>query len=209
MKHIFFDLDGTLADSSPGIINSFTQTFTDLGIPLPDIATLKSFIGPPLETSFAHFGDSTFINQAGDIYRHHYQSGGVNQVALYDQIVETLEFLKNEGYQLYVATSKNQPMAIKMLQNLNIDHYFVEIFGSLGNDHKADVIKRGLDRYSLTAPEAYMIGDTHYDMVGGKSLNLQTIGVTWGFGSEQSLLENGADYLVHHPLELVKLLETT
>ncbi|MGT2756749.1 HAD-IA family hydrolase [Streptococcus ovuberis] len=209
MKHLFFDLDGTLANSSPGIINSFTKTFTDLGIPLPNGETLKSFIGPPLETSFAHFGDLTFVNQAGDIYRHHYQSDGVYQVTLYDDIAETLKVLKNTGHKLYVATSKNQPMAIKMLQNLNIDHYFVEIFGSLGKDHKADVIKRGLDKYELTPPETYMIGDTHYDMVGGKSLNLNTIGVTWGFGSEQSLLENGADFLIHQPLELLDLLKAT
>lgn len=207
MKHIFFDLDGTLADSSPGIINCFTQTFTDLGIPLPDIATLKSFIGPPLETSFSHFGDSAFVNQATEIYRQYYQARGVNQVSLYDQMIESLESLKSAGHQLYVATSKNQPMAIEMLQNFQIGHYFVEIFGSLGNDHKADVIKRGLDKYRLIPSETYMIGDTHYDMVGGKALNLKTIGVTWGFGSEQSLLEHGADYLVHHPLELVILLE--
>ena len=46
---IFFDLDGTLVDSSIGIHNAFTHTFKELGVPSPDAKTIRGFMGPPLE----------------------------------------------------------------------------------------------------------------------------------------------------------------
>ncbi len=49
----FFDLDGTLVDSSIGIHNAFTYTFKELGLPSPDAKTIRGFMGPPLESSFA------------------------------------------------------------------------------------------------------------------------------------------------------------
>ena len=49
---IFFDLDGTLVDSSIGIHNGFTYTFDQLGVTSPDAKTIRGFMGPPLETSF-------------------------------------------------------------------------------------------------------------------------------------------------------------
>lgn len=206
MKHLFFDLDGTLADSSEGILACFTATFTDLSVPIPDLEVLKSFIGPPLETSFALFGDAAFVEKAVTIYKQHYEAGGVYQAALYSGIPEALEQLTQAGYPLYVATSKNEPMAVKMLENLQIASYFRGVFGSLGNDHKADVLQRGIQTFSLTADQAVMIGDTHFDMIGGQTVGTQTLGVTWGFGTEESLLNSGAQLIAHTPEDIQKLL---
>lgn len=206
MKHLFFDLDGTLADSSEGILNCFTATFTELGIPVPDLEVLKSFIGPPLEASFTLFGDSFFVEKAVDIYKRYYEEGGVYQARLYPDIQESLEKLSQAGYPLSVATSKNEPMAIKMLENLGIATYFNGIFGSLGNDHKADVLQRGIIFFELAPDQAVMIGDTHFDMIGGKTVGTQRLGVTWGFGTEQSLIDNGAQLIAHTPEDIQNLL---
>ena len=51
---VFFDLDGTLVDSSIGIHNAFTHTFKELGVPSPDAKTIRGFMGPPLESSFCN-----------------------------------------------------------------------------------------------------------------------------------------------------------
>lgn len=203
MKHLFFDLDGTLVDSSKGILNCFTKTFTELKVEVPPLEVLKTFIGPPLEVSFANFLEKDQVNQAVTIYRQHYQDFGIHQVSLYDGFPQALDCLIDKGVKLYIATSKHEPMAIQMLTDLGINDKFTGIFGSLGNDSKADVIQRGLDTYRISIDEAVMIGDTLYDMVGGKSLGLKTIGVTWGFGSKDSLLENGADDIINDPSELI------
>ena len=52
MKYIFFDLDGTLVDSSEGIETTFLHTFKLLGVPAPDKETIRTFMGPPLEVTF-------------------------------------------------------------------------------------------------------------------------------------------------------------
>lgn len=208
MKHLFFDLDGTLADSSQGILNCFTATFTELRVEVPTRETLKTLIGPPLENSFACFLQSDQVTEAVSIYRKHYQTKGIKEVVLYPDIHDMLEGLVQRGYFLYVATSKHQPMALEMLRNLDIDKYFTGIFGSLGAEPKADVIQRGLDTHQVQKETSYMIGDTSFDMVGGRTKGLKTIGVTWGFGSSESLLENGADILVNQPLQLLKELES-
>ncbi|XCY64172.1 HAD hydrolase-like protein [Streptococcus iniae] len=54
-KHILFDLDGTLVNSSEGIINAFTYSFSKMNTEIPDKHLLASFIGPPLETSLKTF----------------------------------------------------------------------------------------------------------------------------------------------------------
>ncbi|MEY8462855.1 HAD hydrolase-like protein [Streptococcus merionis] len=208
MKHLFFDLDGTLVDSSEGIINSFTQTFTELKVEVPSLEVLKTFIGPPLEASFSHFGDETFVETAVAAYRVHYKNFGITQAKLYDGISEMLDCLANEGYRLYVATSKHEPMAIQMLSDFKIDNKFTAIFGSLNNDHKADILTRGMKTCQISPKRAIMIGDTHYDMIGGKSVGTKTIGVTWGFGSANQLLKSGADLLIDAPLDIIKSVET-
>ncbi|MGT2667438.1 HAD hydrolase-like protein [Streptococcus rifensis] len=208
MKHLFFDLDGTLVDSSEGILNSFIQTFTELDMDLPNIETLKTFIGPPLETSFANFGDDAFTAKAVSIYRKHYTDFGIHQVQLYRGFPEVLDQLVTDNYLLYIATSKHEPMAVQMLTELGVADRFTGIFGSLGKDGKADVIKRGMVKHDIPTNDAIMIGDTYYDMIGGKALGLKTIGVTWGFGTPPSLLENGADALAVTPSELQKKIDT-
>ena len=67
---IFFDLDGTLVDSSIGIHNGFTYTFEQLGVTSPDAKTIRGFMGPPLETSFASCLPAEQIEEAIQLYRY-------------------------------------------------------------------------------------------------------------------------------------------
>ena len=57
MQALFFDLDGTLVDSSKGITESFQHTFDTLKVPQPDLKTIRSFMGPPLISSFESSGN--------------------------------------------------------------------------------------------------------------------------------------------------------
>lgn len=207
MKYIFFDLDGTLVNSSEGIIKCFKLTFSDLGHEIPDLPTMKTFIGPPLEVTFSQFGDDHFTEKALSIYRQYYRDKGVNQVSLYDGIVSALESLKSKGYSLYIATSKNHEMAVKMVDNLNISQHFESIFGALENSFtKTDILHRAIQELNIDISQALMIGDTKFDILGGKNVGMKTMGVSWGFGLIPTLVENGADLICHHPSELNNLI---
>lgn len=209
MKYIFFDLDGTLVNSEKGIKAAFRHTFDRLAIPCPDDKILSSFIGPPLETSFASLLEPDQIDTALTSFCSYYKEKGVYEVELYPDIEQLLEKLKNQGYFLYITTSKKQLMAEKMLDFLNINHYFHCIFGALPDSyHKADVLNRALLTCQADLQTSVIIGDTSFDMVGGKTVDISCIGVTWGFGNPEELLQSGADRMVKTSTQLVNLLST-
>lgn len=204
MTTLLFDLDGTLVDSSPGILSAFSHTFHHLGQPLPPQEDLLSFIGPPLETTLANYFTDKDLEEALATFRDYYAKTGVYQYTLYDGVKAVLEQLTAAGYQLFVTTSKNQEMAQVMMTEQGLDTYFTGIYGAVQDrHHKADVIQACLADHHLDLTSVSIIGDTKYDMIGGKAIGIQTIGVTWGFGSKESLLQHGADLIIDHMADLL------
>ena len=110
-EYIFFDLDGTLNDSGPGILNSFTYAIEQMGGKVEDRSQLKKFVGPPLRTSFEEsLGYSPEdADKAIGFYREYYHGkGGRFECEIYPGIRELLAKLKSEGKKLIVATSTNE-----------------------------------------------------------------------------------------------------
>ena len=204
---IFFDLDGTLVDSSIGIHNGFTYTFDQLGVTSPDAKTIRGFMGPPLETSFATCLPTEQIEQAIQLYRSYYKEKGVYEAQLFPQIVELLQEL-SKNYPLYITTTKNTPTAQDMTKNLGIYHFFDGIYGSSPETpHKADVIRQALQAHQLAPEQAIIIGDTKFDMLGAQETGIQKLAVTWGFGEQADLLNYQPDYITHTPLEVLEYFQ--
>ena len=203
---IFFDLDGTLVDSSIGIHNAFTHTFKELGVPSPDAKTIRGFMGPPLESSFATCLPKDQISEAIQIYRSYYKAKGIYETQLFPQIVELLEEL-SKNYPLYITTTKNTPTAQDMTKNLGIHHFFDGIYGSSPETpHKADVIRYALQMHQLPADQVLIIGDTKFDMIGAQETGIKKLAVTWGFGDEEELLTYQPDWVAHQPADILRQL---
>lgn len=204
---IFFDLDGTLVDSSIGIHNAFTHTFKELGVPSPDAKTIRGFMGPPLESSFATCLPKEQISEAVQIYRSYYKAKGIHEAQLFPQIVDLLEKLSS-NYPLYITTTKNTPTAHDMTKNLGIYHFFDGIYGSSPEaPHKADVIRQALQIHQLAPEQAIIIGDTKFDMLGAQETGIQKLAVTWGFGDKADLLNYHPDYIAHKPLQVLEYFQ--
>ena len=200
---IFFDLDGTLVDSSIGIHNAFTHTFKELGVPSPDAKTIRSFMGPPLESSFAACLPKEQISEAVQIYRSYYKEKGIHEAQLFPQIIELLQEL-SKNYPLYITTTKNTPTAQDMTKNLGIHHFFDDIYGSSPEaPQKADVIRQALQAHQLAPQQAIIIGDTKFDMLGAQETGIQKLAVTWGFGDQSDLLNYQPDYMAHKPSDVL------
>ena len=204
---IFFDLDGTLVDSFIGIHNGFTYTFEQLGVTSPDAKTIRGFMGPPLETSFATCLPTEQIELAIQLYRSYYKEKGVYEAQLFPQIKELLTELAQQ-YPLYITTTKNTPTAVHMTANFEIDHFFDGIYGSSPQAlHKADVIRQALETHHLTPETVVIIGDTKFDMIGAQETGIQKLAVTWGFGEQADLLNYQPDYIAHKPLEVLEYFQ--
>lgn len=207
LSAIFFDLDGTLVDSSIGIHNGFTYTFDQLGVPSPDAKTIRGFMGPPLETSFASCLPAYQVETAIQLYRSYYKEKGVYEAQLFPQIKELLTELAKQ-YPLYITTTKNTPTAGDMTSYFGIDRFFDGIYGSSPQAlHKADVIRQALTTHNLDPETVVIIGDTKFDMIGAQETGIKKLAVTWGFGDDKELMNFQPDWVAHQPTDILVQLQ--
>lgn len=205
-KTILFDLDGTLTDSGEGIINCAVMALEYFGLPVPSREEMRVFVGPPLHESFINHGvPADRAEEAVEVYRSRYVPIGKFENEPYPGIHELLSALKSDGYQIYVATSKPEVMAVKILEHFHMDHYFDRICGAtldLSRNSKEDVIAYLLQQTGKSA-DIVMVGDTKYDVIGAKHHGIPTIGVSWGYGTIQDLTTAGAEAIVDTMDELL------
>lgn len=209
MKCILFDLDGTLTDSGVGIMNCAVATFEHFGVPVPDRAALRTFIGPPLRDSFPRFGiDPEKADEAVAFYRSIYNVTGKFENFPYPGIRELLERLKGEGHRLFVATSKPEAMSVEILEHFGLAQYFERICGAALDgvrDKKAAVIAYLLEMTG-NAENTVMVGDTVFDVLGAAEHGIPTVAVDWGYGEVEDMVKAGAVAVAHSMEELYELL---
>lgn len=208
INYLFFDLDGTLADSQAGVLSAFHVAFEKMGLSVPPLEVLQTYIGPPLETTMAkYWSDSVACQQAIQYFRAYYRQHGVYACQVYEGIVELLAGLKAQGYQLYVTTSKNQAMAEEMVNHLGLAMYFDGIFGAgPGLHEKAQVLNQAMRFAEAPQVASAIVGDTHFDMLGGQACGIMSLGVSWGYGQPQELWATGAAQVFERPQELLTFL---
>lgn len=210
IKYILFDLDGTLTESAPGIINSLKYALEKLEIKDYDESMLGQFIGPPLAVSFKKFlgfSDEQSLN-AIEVYREYFQDRGLFENAVYDGVSDMLAELKAHGLTLGVATSKPEVYAKKIIEHFNLDGYFTDICGIPLDDEKmtkSQVIAMAVKRLGIDDTDtAVMVGDRDYDVKGAAQNGIKCIGVTYGYGSENELIEAGAIAIAATPMEAAR-----
>ena len=185
-KLVLFDFDGTLADTSEGIINSHKYAHKMMGREIPSDEVLYSVIGGPLlQTYMNRFGfNENEAIEAVKYYREFYAKQGINEAKLYPGIKDLLITLKQNGIFAGVATLKAEKFAKIMSENLGIAEYFSVIHGIDANDKssKADIIKRCLEDTGTNFSDALMVGDSIHDYNGAQEAGVDFAGVIYGFG---------------------------
>ncbi len=206
-QYLLFDLDGTLTDSMVGITSSVQYALEKFGIHVRYLKELIPFIGPPLAESFQKFYgfSKEDAEKAIQYYREYYAPKGIFENEVYEGIPEMLAHLTEAGFTLLVATSKPTVFARKVLKHFGMEDYFSFVGGSEldgSRTKKAEVISYILKTCGIEAKEAIMIGDRRHDIEGGKACGLESVGVLYGYGTEQELTEAGADHIIRTVAEL-------
>ena len=203
-RALFFDLDGTLIDSEPGILGGIAHTLDALGHPPQPRKALLPWIGPPLHDSFEALfgGDRARAEQAVALYRERYDTQGWREHRVYAGIAAMITALATEGWRLAVVTSKREVFARRIIDALPFGPAFSSVIGASDDGvrrYKRELIAEALSRLQLTASVATMIGDRRMDIEGARQHGMRSIGVLWGFGSADELRTAGADQLVASP----------
>lgn len=209
---IFFDLDGTLTDSAPGILNSVTYALEKMGIRVEDRQSLYRFIGPPLLDSFRdYYGmDSTQAERAVALYREYFSAGGLFENSVYEGIPSLLADLRAAGKTLAVATSKPEVFTLRILEKFDLTQYFDHIGAATldeSRNQKHQVVAHTLALCGHPAPDSViMVGDRHHDVEGARVNGLDTVGVLYGFGDRFELEQAGAAAIAETVDDLQKIL---
>jgi phosphoglycolate phosphatase len=206
---VIFDLDGTLTDSAPGIVRSTRQALARLNAidgverTIPAETDLRWIVGPPLQGSFARLVGADRAQALLGLYRERYESVGLFENSLYEGVVDALGRLAALDYRLFVATSKPEVYARRILDHFGLTRYFAEIYGAEMDGRRAakgDLLAYLLGRERLGAPaKAVMIGDRREDALGARAVGIPAIGALWGYGDAQELTEAGADPIIESP----------
>lgn len=213
LKYCFFDLDGTLIDSSEGIIHSVTYALEKMGLPPLEEGEGYRFIGPPLVQAFCERRALSREEslRAVAYYRENYRAGGILECSVYEGVVELLEALRSRGIVCVLATCKPHEFASRILRYHRLDSYFSFVSGPEldgTRNEKDEVIEYAVEQLGIAEKDAIvMVGDRAGDVLGAERNGVRTVGVLWGFGSREELEAAGAWQVVNKPEEIADFFE--
>lgn len=207
---IFFDLDGTLLDSAPGILESVKYALSSLGIKEEREEVLNSFIGPPLFDAFSknYNLEKEVADRAVEKYRENYNdNGAMKKFTVYNGVENMLKSLNNAGLTICLATAKPREYAYKMLESVDFTKYFHFINGASFDETKrtkSAVIKDTINTNNFDKSRIVMVGDRENDITGARKNNIASIGVLYGYGDEEELRDAGCKIICKTPADVVK-----
>lgn len=201
-KLIILDFDGTIADTRPVILNTFHRTLDAMHLPQHTDDEIAATIGLPLLKAFPVLEpmDAEKAALCTATYRRIFEDVNAEiGVPMFPHVDDTLRQLHNQGCTLSIATSRGYKSVVDFIKGFHLDDIITFIIAAEDVKHAkpdAEPVIKTLKHYGMKAEDAVVIGDTHFDILMGRNAGCATIGVTYGNGSRESLIEAGADMVV-------------
>jgi phosphoglycolate phosphatase len=213
IEFVLFDFDGTLMDTSEGVFHSFDNVVSFYGLSV-EKSVYSGMIGPPLKESFEKILKlpQSEISSAMEKYREYYSEKGMYEAEIYPGVEECIKNLRNSGRKIFVATSKPEIYAKKILERKGILNLFDFVGGSDLEEkfrvEKSDVIDYVLSSNGASAEKekCIMVGDRKFDVEGAHRSGIKCAGILWGFGSRVEFNECGADFVLESPRDVEKFI---
>lgn len=188
--HLIFDLDGTLIDSKPEILNTYRAVFSQL--PPDKTVQLETIdFGQPLLTILKTFYTSEAKQQAAkQLFTNLYDTSNYEQTTLYPGVLNTLRYFQALHIPMYIATNKRYRPALRILEIKQLLPFFKTI---KANEQEPGVIRpkevmlAELVQPLLNKQKAYLIGDTAVDLKAAEICGINAIAVLYGYGSLEEL----------------------
>lgn len=212
IRGILFDLDGTLTDTLTDIAGAMNRALTLHGLPEYPVEAYKYLVGDGVKKLAMRA-----VRERQDLYpdvlrdyQAYYETHNQVQTDLYPGIAQTLAALAERGLTLCVFSNKPHNDTVNVVRRYMPEVPFRVIRGQMeGVPVKPDPAGALLtaDEAGIEAGDFLYCGDTSTDMRCAVNAGMHPVGVTWGFRPEAELRENGAEYIIHHPMELLSVLD--
>ncbi len=215
-KAFIFDLDGTLANTLNSISYFGNRALEMYGFPPIDTYEYRYMVGNGAATLvhriLAASGNDSEENFANvfPMYNDSYDADFMYLTEAYAGVPEAVARLKEAGMKLAVLSNKPHSTTLKVVAKLYGEGLFDAVYGQReGIPLKPDpgALRSVMAELGVTPEESVYVGDTATDMKTGKSADVFTVGVLWGFRDEAELQENHADAIIASPARLLDFLE--
>ncbi len=213
IRNIFFDFDGTLADTSEGIVRCTQATLQEMGLPASTPQRIKATIGLPLGQCFARGTDTPpeRVDEACATYRRIFGDIAIPCITLYPGVKEVLAQLHASGLLLAICTSRSRASLETLIRMLEIEPYFCALTNNEDVSHPKpapDLALLLLERLGARAEESLVVGDTIFDLQMGRAAGCRTCGVTWGNQDRPTLQTASPDWILDDIRDLFVYLRT-
>lgn len=212
IRNVIFDLDGTLLDTTEGVLESVKFTAKELGYPELPYEELRTFIGPPVQLSFIkHYGcDEKKAQRAADLFRSYYKGTSLFKAKPYDGIFALCEAFKSNNIRMAVATYKREDYALALLCHFGFDRYCDSMHGAdnFNELKKEDIVELCRKELGALKGECVFVGDTMQDAAGASKAGITFLAVTYGFGfrTEKDVQEYPHIGIAGSPAEIADLV---
>jgi phosphoglycolate phosphatase len=186
-KHIIFDLDGTLIDSAPTILDSLAKAFYACGR-TPLVPLVPTLIGPPLIQILAQLTGTDAPKVLGPIleaFKNHYDEVGFRQTTAFPGISSMLGELQRRNHNLYLATNKRIVPTRKIIDLFEWQKRFIAIYAldaySPALSSKSDLLERIILEHELDISETIYVGDRKEDEEASMKNSIDFLMVKWGY----------------------------
>ena len=209
---VVFDLDGTLLNTLEDLTNSVNFALVLYGLPCRTMAEVRSFLGNGaarlMELSIPDGINNPQYEKCLADFRNHYLENMQNKTDAYKGIMELLGQLSKEDYKIAIVSNKSDK-AVKKLNQVYFGKYIKVAIGESENvsiKPAPDTVFKALEELGSTVDKALYVGDSEVDVETAKNSGMMCVGVTWGFRDREVLKQNGADYIIDRPQELLKII---
>lgn len=209
MRHIIYDLDGTLADTREGIIMGIHRALESQSF---EICTQRSKIkiGPSITRMLAEIcpaASAEEINQMHIVFRNYYDREGWKLSCLYDQVPAVLKHFDDSEIIQYIVTNKPTYPTTQIIESKQITRYFKRLISpdyyNLSFTSKTEMLSWLMKEEKLTEDETCYVGDTLGDAQAAYQCGIKFVGVSYGYGEFSEMKEKTPTDYISHFSELI------
>lgn len=208
IKHIIFDFDGTIADSSEiglKILNELSEKYHVKKISEEEISFIK---GLSIKERFKYLEIPFYkLPQIAYDALKKYKTL-INEINFFNEMDSVIKDLKNEGYSLSIISSNNIEN-INFFLNKHSLNYFDNILSSKNIFGKHKVLEKYIKNNKLKPENIIYVGDEVRDIEACKKINVKIVAVTWGFDTPELLEKSNPDFIINSPKEIINLIKNT
>ncbi|KKP60539.1 MAG: hypothetical protein UR54_C0011G0003 [Candidatus Roizmanbacteria bacterium GW2011_GWA2_34_18] len=208
IKVVIFDFDGTIANTMPFSFGRSLELLRKEKIDLPEKEIIKKIKSNSYQELMKEFKLSwlripfmlQIVKQTQrDLYSF------IDKIKIFPGIKKLLKDLRDNNYRIGILSSNMQRNVNKFIK-INQLNFFDIIYCESNILGKDKTIKKMMRKYNLKTEEIIYVGDEIRDIVACHKMRVKMIGVSWGLHTIKTLQENGVDYIVKKPSEILKII---